>query len=992
MIDPLPVLSSPVTIGPTASAPQAGVSAGAATFGQTFAALLDPRDTASDPTALGGRGPSDTATTGVAAPPWTAPPVPAAALPPQIAAAAPVIPASGVSAVTAAAAATPATPSATVAAEQPARGLPDRNDAATVLAPPGGPPASPAKPATRANLPASAQTPAAFVASRDAGSPITVAPQRDGRHDPAAAGTSLPNDTAAADAATAIPTVPVPPVPLPIATAKPAPGAHGERADDATAAPPTPISDTPATPAGPLPPRLAADTPAPDLAYGNDAAVAPGLAGAPTASPAKAAVSASLPIAEQTRPTVVDPRGVASDPGTGVTNDDRPHDTAAHATAAPNDADATDSAAPVLTAQAIPAPLLPASISTAAPATPAAGGPADNATPALPKTSTVTAEPLPLRPAAGSPAPGLADRKSTPVAPVGAPAARPAAARASLPATGQTRATLSTARDAADDQSAAAPPGDDRHAIAAPGNTLPSDATDTAAPIQAAPPASTLIPQAPSALAEPATPAVRQPASKPAAASPAPLSDARVATTEPLYPLPAAASPDPDLAALNGAEIAPVPTGGPTQNAQNTAPRANPPALEQTLSAFLTSRDAARAPHEEAPRAPAADDDHAPRASDSDPADSAALVSTVPPMPAPALPVPTATTEPASPTGGDPTNTAAAVSPALPSATPSVTARSLPPRLAAASQAPQPAAPDAAALAPQDAPLRASTDRASPRAEPRPPAAPRGARSDDSALPATDPTPIPEAQPVPPLDRSITAALDAALTRATAVRQDATPAPRAAADATQPLARAAPDRADATIIASTVPQPAGRVFAAAIATAWRDRTQRSGGPDGSAETIALGGATPIQASERTIVSAAGDASQSGLDLTQDSGLQRMIAHIETLRDDADSRDTRIRLVPDALGGVDVAVRQVGDRVHVHFTAEQEATRALLADAQPRLTELATARGLRIGDTSVSADAGRGDGAAPQPRPTPFTAQPPRAATAETEIPTDARVA
>ena len=56
----------------------------------------------------------------------------------------------------------------------------------------------------------------------------------------------------------------------------------------------------------------------------------------------------------------------------------------------------------------------------------------------------------------------------------------------------------------------------------------------------------------------------------------------------------------------------------------------------------------------------------------------------------------------------------------------------------------------------------------------------------------------------------------------------------------------------------------------------------------------------------------------------------------------------------------------GDRVHVRFTAEHEATRALIADAQPRLSELAAARGVRIGDTSVST--GSGGGSTPHPQP------------------------
>lgn len=122
----------------------------------------------------------------------------------------------------------------------------------------------------------------------------------------------------------------------------------------------------------------------------------------------------------------------------------------------------------------------------------------------------------------------------------------------------------------------------------------------------------------------------------------------------------------------------------------------------------------------------------------------------------------------------------------------------------------------------------------------------------------------------------------------------------------------------------------------------------------------------------------GDTRHVPLDLRGDDGLQKMIDHIETLRDGADANDTRIRLVPDALGGVDVAVRRSGDAVHVHFTAETEATRALLTEAQPRLVELADQRGVRIAGATVDTGTGGagsgGGGQPPQPHraPAPIT--------------------
>lgn len=204
------------------------------------------------------------------------------------------------------------------------------------------------------------------------------------------------------------------------------------------------------------------------------------------------------------------------------------------------------------------------------------------------------------------------------------------------------------------------------------------------------------------------------------------------------------------------------------------------------------------------------------------------------------------------------------------------------------------------------------------------------------------------------------------------------------------------DAAVPTITVSTTPQPAGQVFAAAIAaaTSWRNKPALPGQSDAATLAAALSTAPAVTLPDQTTVAATGSANAVPLDLRQDPGVQRMIDHIETLRDDANARDTRIKLTPDALGSVDVAVRQDGDRVHVRFTAQHEATRALIAEAQPRLTELASARGVRIGDTSVTTDsAGGGNGAAPQPRPTPQPSRtPPRARSEATDDPVDHRLA
>lgn len=141
------------------------------------------------------------------------------------------------------------------------------------------------------------------------------------------------------------------------------------------------------------------------------------------------------------------------------------------------------------------------------------------------------------------------------------------------------------------------------------------------------------------------------------------------------------------------------------------------------------------------------------------------------------------------------------------------------------------------------------------------------------------------------------------------------------------------------------PQPgtvasASQVFGAAIQAA-KARDERDAA-DPTAPSIAAG--APV--SPLTIKTA--EAQQTPLDMRQERWPHAMIERIEILRDAADATDTRIRLVPDALGAIDVSMRKDGDTVHVHFNADQAATRTLLQDAQPRLVELAEARGLKLG--------------------------------------------
>jgi Meckel syndrome type 1 protein len=182
-----------------------------------------------------------------------------------------------------------------------------------------------------------------------------------------------------------------------------------------------------------------------------------------------------------------------------------------------------------------------------------------------------------------------------------------------------------------------------------------------------------------------------------------------------------------------------------------------------------------------------------------------------------------------------------------------------------------------------------------------------------------------------------------------------------------------PVPASSTPSASSGPQAAGIVFGFALSTGLLP-ARRVDATDPSPREAALQALSAVAGSAQVAgaVLAAGTAQQATLDMRRDDWPQAMIDRIEALRDAADATSTRITLIPDALGKVDVALRHDGDAVHVHFTAEAAQTRALLADAQPRLAEAAQARGLRLGQATV--DAGSG-GAGRQPSQQPASANP-----------------
>ncbi|MBA4761970.1 flagellar hook-length control protein FliK [Sphingomonas sp.] len=182
--------------------------------------------------------------------------------------------------------------------------------------------------------------------------------------------------------------------------------------------------------------------------------------------------------------------------------------------------------------------------------------------------------------------------------------------------------------------------------------------------------------------------------------------------------------------------------------------------------------------------------------------------------------------------------------------------------------------------------------------------------------------------------------------------------------------------------------PAAQVFAAALAAPLAEPLDTAAPADPASPEIQLLRSLDVQ---RTTVQATAQADQAPLDLSRDDWTGKMIERIAALRDGVEAADTRIRLAPENLGTVDISIRRDGDRLQVHFTAENPATRQLLADAAPRLAELAEARGLKLGQSSVD---GGGTDARGQPHQQQQQSTPARpvSARADTGTASDARVA
>ena len=194
---------------------------------------------------------------------------------------------------------------------------------------------------------------------------------------------------------------------------------------------------------------------------------------------------------------------------------------------------------------------------------------------------------------------------------------------------------------------------------------------------------------------------------------------------------------------------------------------------------------------------------------------------------------------------------------------------------------------------------------------------------------------------------------------------DAPPRITAAKDPAAPIvapAPAAPQLADPAQPARIA--PAAQIFAVAIHQVIRDE-RRADAPDPTITGIA-----PTTDLTAHAVAAGESSRHAALDMGRETWPAKMIERIEMMRDAVDAVDTSIRLVPDKLGAIDVSLRRDGDAVAVQFTAQQPETRQLLSEAQPKLAELAEAKGLKL---SAQLGDGHGNGQHQQQQRAPSSA-------------------
>lgn len=151
------------------------------------------------------------------------------------------------------------------------------------------------------------------------------------------------------------------------------------------------------------------------------------------------------------------------------------------------------------------------------------------------------------------------------------------------------------------------------------------------------------------------------------------------------------------------------------------------------------------------------------------------------------------------------------------------------------------------------------------------------------------------------------------------------------------------------------PSVADQVFAAFDRP--QARAANAGAPSDQQIDLSTLAAPTTSTQTASAVAATGQGQDAALDMGHQAWTSKMIDKIETLQGAGAGRETRLSLMPEALGKVDIAIRQDDSgNIHVQFNTDTQSARQLIADAQPKLAEIAQERGIRLGSTSVESNA------------------------------------
>ena len=167
----------------------------------------------------------------------------------------------------------------------------------------------------------------------------------------------------------------------------------------------------------------------------------------------------------------------------------------------------------------------------------------------------------------------------------------------------------------------------------------------------------------------------------------------------------------------------------------------------------------------------------------------------------------------------------------------------------------------------------------------------------------------------------------------------------------EPTVGAAPDRPAARRIAiapvdPTPPLAAAKPLTVADLIPVEQRPRMSTTPIALVtDPASVGLSAPVEATTRITDPAP-------IDTQASDWIEGMIEQIDVMRDAhaegaSETTTTRIRLSPDALGAIEILLSGEGDAIDVRINADTAAARTLLAEAAPRLADMAEARGLKL---------------------------------------------